>query len=101
MKKNTLYYKGLLTAIREREAGSMTTPEGREVSWDAGTILYMLPEGTERGSISKYVIHPKCVKDIQSKTADVGWGALCQIAVDDGNVTDIEVISDSFSVIDL
>ena len=64
-------------------------------------ILFMLPEGMERGSIAKYTIHPKCVKDILSKTADVGWGTFCQIAIDDGMVTDIDVISDSFSSIDI
>ena len=75
----------------------MTDDNGREVTWDEADIVYILPYGATRGSLQKYTIHPKCVKDIYAKTADVNWGAYVELELDNNQIIDINVLNDPFA----
>ena len=96
MKKQSLTVTGLILDVRKRPSGSMTDEGGREVTWDEADVLTILPYGTTRGQLQKYTIHPKCVKDLYAKTADVNWGAYVELELDNNQITDINVINDPF-----
>lgn len=82
-----------------REAGSNEF-NGRIINWEAGYVITCLPYGEKRGeSIRKYVVSPPAVKGIQSLLANVSWGSLIELIIDDKKVVDCKVLFDMSQVL--
>ncbi len=85
---------GLLLYDAHREGGSSII-NNREVSWDSGYIVTVLPYGERKGTaIRKLTVLPSMVKEISSQLQNVSWGSLVELRLDNNKIIDINVIFD-------
>ncbi len=83
--------RGALLHDGHREAG--TKEEGnRKFSWEAGYVVTLLPYGCKRGTeIQKYIVRADLEATIKALLADVEWGTLITLEVENGFIIGIEV----------
>lgn len=83
---------GILTFEGFREAGSATI-DGKDVKWDAGHVICVLPLG-EKARVQKYVVQPDRVKEIVSQLAEVNWGTVVTLFFNGKHVSAVTIVLD-------
>lgn len=89
MKKRNQTAYGLLLSAYHREAGSANI-EGKDVSWEAGEFIRVIPEGNEYGNVKKYQIHSAYIKDVSSAVDQMEWGQFVRLTLDGKQVVGVE-----------
>lgn len=81
---------GILLDDRLREAGSSDI-NGKLVEWNRGYIISVMEYGSKRGDTRKYTVQPELEDSISRQLANVGWGALVELQLDNNRVVDVRV----------
>lgn len=81
---------GILLNDSFREAGSSEI-NGKLVEWNKAYILTVLEYGNKRGEVRKYTVQPDLEDSISRQLANVGWGTLVEIHLDNNRVVDVHI----------
>ena len=81
---------GILLDDRLREAGSSDI-NGKLVEWNRGYIISVMEYGNKKGDIRRYTVQYELEDSISRQLANVGWGALVELQLDNNRVVDVRV----------
>lgn len=96
MKRMDETAQGLLLKDGFRKAGSTTNEQGKTITWGDGYIItLLLIGGALPTDIKKYTVRPDLEDSINIKLADVEWGSLITLALEDGKVVAVKVENDT------
>ena len=95
MKRMDETVHGLLLKDVFREAGSRED-NGKTYTWGAGYIVtLLLLGGSIATDIKKFTVRPDLEDSIKVKLADVEWGSLIALSLEDGKVVSVRVDNDT------
>ena len=83
MKRDEKPIKAVVCNLRRRDAGSMVTADGRNVTWKEGLILHYVTENQYRGYINAAKVNPDAEKAVEKTLENAVWGQRIQISFDD------------------
>lgn len=99
MKKIDETVQGLLLKDAARKAGSTTNEQGKTITWGDGYIITLLLVGGSLATdIKKYTVRPDLEDSIKVKLADVVWGSLITLSLEDGKVVSVTVDNDTVTL---
>ena len=85
----------LLLDNGQRPAGSMVNSNGETISWDnAYKISYLPLEESKANSIRKITVLESAVDSVDEALAEIHWGALITLSLENGKVSEVTVVSD-------
>ena len=94
-KKKNSAIQCLLLDNGQRPAGSMVNSNGETISWDNAYKLTYLPlEESKANSIRKITVWESAVDSVDSALAEIHWGALITLSLENGKVSEVTVVSD-------
>lgn len=95
MKRMDEIVHGLLLKDAFRKADSKEI-DGKLVEWgDAYIITLLLIGGASATDIKKYTVRPDLEDSIKEALADVEWGSLIALSLEDGKVAAVKVENDT------
>lgn len=98
MKRMDETVQGLLLKDTSRKAGSKEV-DGRVLEWGDGYIITLLLVGGSLATdIKKYTVRPDLEDSIKAQLADVEWGSLITLSLEDGKVTAVKVENDTITL---
>lgn len=90
--------RGLLLKDAFRKADSKEI-DGKLVKWGDGYIItLLLIGGASATDIKKYTVHPDLEDSIKAQLADVEWGSLITLSLEDGKVAAVKVENDTITL---
>ena len=99
MRKIDENMRGLLLKDAARKAGSRTDEQGKTITWGEGYIITLLMVGGSMATdIKKYTVRPDREDSIRLQLADVEWGSLVSVSLEDGKVTAVKVEEDTVTL---
>jgi major membrane immunogen (membrane-anchored lipoprotein) len=91
MKRINETVQGLLLKDAYRKAGSKEI-DGKLVEWDDGYIIsLLLVGGASAVDIKKYTVRSDHEDTIKMQLADVEWGSMITLSLEDGKVVEVKV----------
>jgi hypothetical protein len=94
-KKKNSAIQCLLLDNGQRPAGSMVNSNGETISWDNAYKLTYLPlEESKANSIRKVTVLESAVDSVDEALAEIHWGALITLSLENGKVSEVTVVSD-------
>lgn len=94
-KKKNSAIQCLLLDNGQRPAGSMVNSNGETISWDnAYKITYLPLEESKANSIRKNTVLESAVDSVDEALAEIHWGALITLSLENGKVSEVTVVSD-------
>lgn len=94
-KKKNSAIQCLLLDNGQRPAGSMVNSNGETISWDnAYKITYLPLEESKANSIRKITVLESAVDSVDEALAEIHWGALITLSLENGKVSEVTVVSD-------
>lgn len=94
-KKKNSAIQCLLLDNGQRPAGSMVNSNGETISWDNAYKLTYLPlEESKANSIRKITVLESAVDSVDEALAEIHWGALITLSLENGKVSEVTVVSD-------
>lgn len=94
-KKKNSAIQCLLLDNGQRPAGSMVNSNGETISWDnAYKISYLPLEESKANSIRKITVLESAVDSVDEALAEIHWGALITLSLENGKVSEVTVVSD-------
>lgn len=94
-KKKNSAIQCLLLDNGQRPAGSMVNGNGETISWDnAYKITYLPLEESKANSIRKVTVLESAVDSVDEALAEIHWGALITLSLENGKVSEVTVVSD-------
>lgn len=94
-KKKNSAIQCLLLDNGQRPAGSMVNSNGETISWDNAYKIAFLPlEESKANSIRKITVLESAVDSVDEALAEIHWGALITLSLENGKVSEVTVVSD-------
>lgn len=96
MKKIDETVHGLLLKDVARKAGSRPDENGKTITWGDGYIItLLLIGGSMAADIKKFTVRSDLEDQIKAQLADVEWGSLIALFLEDGKVVSVRVDNDT------
>lgn len=96
MKRMAETVHGLLLKDGFRKAGSTTNEQGKTITWGDGYIITLLLVGGSLATdIKKCTVRPDLEDSVKEALADVEWGSLIALSLEDGKVVSVRVDNDT------
>lgn len=90
--------QGLLLKDAYRKAGSREI-DGKQVEWCEGYIITLLLVGGALASdIKKFIVQPDLEDSIKLQLAEVEWGQMVSLSVENGKVVAVKVETGNMSI---